>query len=145
MEEVKETKQIRTIKDVEDRIYHAFTVYRYLPPVRPQGYFNIFLNMKPENSNQEVKPVIYGHNYDLAMEVCDHWWPCLLGLNDPELLEMVKYRCGAPIIKGGVEVYSWSRIRPWKAVAAEFHVHRNTARNKWRLAMETMLKKSRCA
>lgn len=134
MNEVKETKHISTVKNVEDRLYHAFTVYRYLPPVRPQGYFNIFLNIKPEGTT-EAKPIVYGRNYDLAMEVCDKWWGLLVEMNDPELLELVKYRCGAPIIKDGLEVYSWTRIRPWKAVAAEFHIHRNTAKNRWNNAI----------
>lgn len=132
MIEVKETKEILTAVDVEERLYHAFMVYRFLPPVKPQGYFNVFLNIHPEQLDpEEIKPAIYGHNYDLAMEVCDQWWPLLLQFNDPELLELIKYRCGAPIIKNGREVYGWSRIRPWKAVAAEFRCHRNTAKNKW--------------
>ncbi len=138
--EIKETKQLLTIQDVEDRIYQAFTVYRYLPPVKPQGYFNIFLNMKPEIGKSDIKPVIYGHNFDLAMEVCDVWWSFLVELNDPELLQLIKYRCGAPIIKNGIEVYSWSKIRPWKLVAAEFNYHRNTVKHKWDNALKYLLK-----
>ena len=41
-EEVKDTKDILNTADVEARIYHAFEVFKYLPPVKPQGYFNIF-------------------------------------------------------------------------------------------------------
>ena len=142
MNEVKETKHISTVKDVEDRLYHAFTVYRYLPPVRPQGYFNIFLNMRPEIVNPEcIKPVVCGRDFDLAMEVCDLWWPLLSGLADPDLLELIKYRCGAPIIKDGREVYTWSRIRPWRAVAKEFNCHRNTAKNKWCSMLVFLLKR----
>lgn len=142
MIEVKETKEILNVGDVEDRLYHAFMVLRFLPPVKPQGYFNIFLNIRPEIiSSEDIRPVIYGHNYDLAMEICDKWWPLIVGLADPDLLELIKYRCGAPIIKNGRQVYSWSNIRPWTAVAKEFHCHRNTAKRRWNYVLDFMLKK----
>lgn len=142
MIDVKETKEICCSADVENRIYHAFEVMRYLPPVKPQGYFNIFLNMKPEIIKPEdIKPVICGRDFDLAMEVCDLWWPIVSGLSDPDLLELIKYRCGAPIIKNKREVYAWSRIRPWRAVAKEFKCHRSTAKNKWCFALNFLLKR----
>ena len=59
MIEVKETKEVCCPEDVENRLYHAFEVMRCLPPVKPQGYFNIFLNIVPEIINPEdIKPVI---------------------------------------------------------------------------------------
>lgn len=142
MIEVKETKEVCCLADVEARLYHAFEVMRYLPPVKPQGYYNIFLNIRPEIINPEdIKPVICGREFDLAMEVCDVWWKHLYKLNDPELLELIKYRCGAPIIKDGREVYAWSRIRPWRAIAKEFKCHRNTAKNKWCSVLAFLLKR----
>lgn len=144
MVEVKETKEICCRDDVEDRLYHAFEVLRSLPPVKPQGYFNIFLNMRPEVINPEdIKPIVCGRDFDLAMEVCDVWWKHLYKLNDPELLELIKYRCGAPIIKDGRQVYSWSHIRPWKAVAKEFHLHRNSAKKKWFDVLDLLLRKAK--
>ena len=75
MVEVKETKEICCRDDVEDRLYHAFEVLRSLPPVKPQGYFNIFLNMRPEVINPEdIKPIVFGRDFDLAMEDCVVWW-----------------------------------------------------------------------
>lgn len=142
MIEVKETKEICCLADVEARLYHSFEVMRYLPPVKPQGYFNIFLNIRPEIVNPEdIKPVICSHEFDLAMEVCDFWWPLLSDFPDPEMLELIKYRCGAPIIKDGREVYGWTCIRPWCAVAKEFNCHRNTAKNKWCSMLAFLLKK----
>ena len=142
MIEVKETKEVCCPEDVENRLYHTFEVMRYMSPVKPQGYFNVFLNIKPEIVNPEdIKPVICGREFDLAMEVCDFWWPLLSDLADPEMLELIKYRCGAPIIKGGREVYGWTRIRPWRAVAKEFNCHRNTAKNKWRSICVFLLKR----
>ena len=142
MIEVKETKEVCCPADVEGRLYHAFEIMRYLPPVKPQGYFNIFLNMRPEIINPEdTKPVVCGRDFDLAMEVCDLWWPLLSGLVDPDLLELIKYRCGAPIIKDGREVYTWSRIRPWRAVAKEFNCHRNTVKYKWCSMLAFLLKR----
>lgn len=142
MTEVKETKEVCCSEDVENRLYQAFEVMHYLPPVKPQGYFNIFLNMKPEIIDPEdIKPVICGRDFDLAMEVCDLWWPLLSGLRDPEMLELIKYRCGAPIIKDGREVYGWTRVRPWRAVAKEFHLHRNTAKKKWLFMLNFLLKR----
>ena len=142
MIEVKETKEVCCLADVEARLYHAFEVMHYLPPVKPQGYYNIFLNIRPEIINPEdIKPVICGREFDLAMEVCDVWWTLLAGMYDPEMLEIIKYRCGAPIIKNGREVYGWTRIRPWRAVAKEFHYHRNTVKNKWRFMLKFLQKR----
>ncbi len=142
MIDVKETKEICCPADVENRLYHAFEVVRYLPQVKPQGYFNIFLRMKPEIINPEdVKPVICGRDFDLAMEVCDIWWPLILNLSDPDLLELIKYRCGAPIVKNRRVTYAWSRVRPWRAVAKEFKCHRNTAKNKFNYVVDFILKR----
>ncbi len=128
MEEIKRTDDIANIADVEARLYHAFRVFRYMPPVKPQGYFNIFRNMKPESTaGGSSAPVICKNDYTLAQEVSDVWWSWLYDLHDPELLELVKYRCGAPIIKNGKEVYGWCGVRRWKQVAYEFNMHRNNA------------------
>lgn len=141
MIDVKDTKDILDTRDVENRLYHSFEVMRYLPPVKPQGYFNIFANMKPEIIDPEdIKSTVCGRDIDLAMEVCNVWWPFLAGI-EPDLLELIKYRCGAPIIKNRREVYSWSRIRPWRAAAKEFNCHRNTAKNKFHYVLDFILKK----
>lgn len=133
--ELRETRHIKTAAEVEERIYHAFKVFRSLPPVKPKGYFNIFNNLTPG----ETKAIVYGYEMGLAMEICDIWWDYLNKLNDPEMLEIIKYRCGAPIIKNGIEVYGWTGIRPWKQVAKEFGLHRNTCQRKWNKAIKTIL------
>ena len=144
MTEVKETKDIDSVKDVEARIYHAFEVYKYLPPVKPQGYFNVFrLSKQDPEYAYDPRPVICNRDYDLAMEVCDVWWKWLQGLNSLETLEIIKYRCGAPIIKGGRQVYGWSGVRRWKEVGREFNIHRNYARIKWNKAIELLLENIR--
>lgn len=141
-EEVKDTKDILNTADVEARIYHAFEVFKYLPPVKPQGYFNIFRFIKPEPGDiVEQKPVFCTRDYTLAEEVALQWWDWLHEGLDLETLELIKYRCGAPIIKGGREVYAWSRIRPWSAIAKEFKCHRNTAKNKWYSVLAFLLKR----
>ena len=141
-EEVKDTKDILNTADVEARIYHAFEVFKYLPPVKPQGYFNIFRFIKPEPGDiVEQKPVFCTRDYTLAEEVALQWWDWLHEGLDLETLELIKYRCGAPIIKGGREVYAWSRIRPWRAVAKEFKCHRSTAKNKWCSMLDFLLKR----
>ena len=141
-EEVKDTKDILNTADVEARIYHAFEVFKYLPPVKPQGYFNIFRFIKPEPGDiVEQKPVFCTRDYTLAEEVALQWWDWLHEGLDLETLELIKYRCGAPIIKDGREVYAWSRIRPWRAVAKEFKCHRSTAKNKWCSMLDFLLKR----
>lgn len=143
MEEIKRTDDIANIADVEARLYHAFRVFRYMPPVKPQGYFNIFRNMKPESpAGGSSAPVICKNDYTLAQEVSDVWWSWLYDLHDPELLELVKYRCGAPIIKNGREVYGWCGVRRWKQVAYEFNMHRNSAQKRWSKALCYLFEKT---
>ncbi len=139
-EEVKDTKDILNTADVEARIYHAFEVFKYLPPVKPQGYFNIFRFIKPEPGDiVEQKPVFCTRDYTLAEEVALQWWDWLHKGLDLETLELIKYRCGAPIIKGGKQIYNWTHVRRWKMVGAEFGIHRNIARKKWNKALNIIL------
>ena len=146
MYEIKETSEIETTKDVENRIYHAFSVFRHLPDIEPKGYFNLWVNImegaaEPMPMPEPKKDIFIPHDIELAEEVCDVWWKILLKYTSIETRELIKYRCGAPIIKDGKLRYKWTGVRTWYDVAQEFYIHQNTAHNWWNSAMKLLLEK----
>lgn len=141
MREVKDTKDICKIEDVETRIYHAFKVIRILPDPGPRGIISALgLWIPEEYPADEVDPVrmrkrFISRDYRLAEEFDIDWWPKLpLDLDDKRLIAC---RCGAPVVIDGKTLH-WSGVRSWKIVAAEFHIHRNTAKNRWNTAMKAI-------
>lgn len=136
MYEIKQTSEIKTVKDIENRFYHAFAVYRRMPPVKPQGYFNLWGKIcgyaSPENKN-----IFLPYDLELAEEVSDKWWPILIQKCPFDTCELIKYRCGCPIIDNTKTV--WTGVRSWYDVSQEFHIHQNTAIKRWRKAMEYLL------
>ena len=136
MYEVKQTSEIQTVKDVENRIYHAFAVYRRIPSVKPQGYFNLWGKILGY-STPDYKNMFLPADMELAEEVSEKWWPLLARYCPLDTLELIKYRCGSPIICNTKT--QWSGVRSWYDVSQEFHVHQNTAIKRWRKAMGYLL------
>ena len=133
-----ETADIKTVEDVETRIYHALKVTRTLPDPGPKKYISPLGLWSPtEYPADEVDPMpvrdrYVSRDYRLADEVSE-WWPKLpLDFEDRSL---ILYRCGAPVTING-KTLKWSGVRRWKDVAYTFHCHRNTAKNRWNEAMK---------
>lgn len=136
--EIVETAKIKTVEDVENRIYHAFKVTRTLPDPWPGKYVCPLGRWSPtEYPDDEVDPEpvrdrYVSRDYRLADEVSE-WWPKLP--LDFEARSLILYRCGAPVTIDG-KTLNWSGVRRWKDVAYSFHCHRNTAKNRWNEAMK---------
>ncbi len=133
MREVKDTKDICKIEDVEERVYHSFRVYRRLPFDAPKDYA-CYLGrfIKTDVNDIQEHERFIGRDIALAEEVGVEWWHDMpVDIEDKTL---ICFRCGAPAGTAG----HWSGVRSWKIVAAEFHIHRNTAKNRWNTAMKAI-------
>ena len=137
--EIVETANIRTVEEVENRIYHSFKVTRTLPDPGPRKYISPFgLWIPQEYPSDEVDPLplkerFISPDYRLAEEVAIEWWAKIPVDHDDKCL--IAYRCGGPVRLNG-KTYEWSGVRRWKDVACSFHCHRNTAKNRWNNAMK---------
>ncbi|MBR1778139.1 MAG: hypothetical protein IJ752_06110 [Alphaproteobacteria bacterium] len=137
--EPKETADIKTIEDVETRVYHAFKVMRTFPDPGPKGFASALGFWIPEEYPvDEVEPKrmrerFVSRDYRLAEEFAIEWWPKLP--LDPDDKRLIAYRCGAPTMIDG-KMTHWSGVRKWKDVAYSFHCHRNTAKYKWDMAIK---------
>lgn len=139
---LKQTIAIKTTVDIENRLYHAFDIYRRLPEQRLDFYQSPLASMVVNepvlatkyNSTMSIIEPISARDITLADEVMINWWRNLeLSIEDKELIQA---RCGAPLR----DLYEhWSKIRSWKMLAYDLNMHRHTVKSHWDRAIKNIL------